>query len=94
VPLVGLELEERLALRSDGLTAGFDANRPVEHEQKHGLLHAMVAERLAGPELDEHRTRRGFSRVQHGRRPRTVRCLDFGQSPVTHEGPFPYLPGQ
>jgi hypothetical protein len=89
VHLIRLEVEERLALRVDGLAAGLDVHRAVEHEQQRGLLHAMVAERLAGPQLDQHRPLRAVSRVQHGRRPRTVRYLDLGQPPVTHEQAFP-----
>ena len=82
--LVRVEVEERPGVRLDRLAGGFDAQRSVEHEEERGLLHAVVAERLAGAELDEDGPLGAFPRVQDDGRPRTVRRLDLGKPPMAH----------
>jgi hypothetical protein len=66
-----------------------DARRPVEHEEQRRLLHAVIAERLAGAQLDEDGPLGAFPRVQDDGRPRTLRCLDLGKPPMAHEWGLP-----
>ncbi len=84
MPLVGVEVKERTGVAGDRLVAGRDAYRPVEHEQERGLLDAVLAECLAGLQLDEDGPLGPLLRMEDDRRPRAVRCLDLGKPPVTH----------
>ena len=77
-------MEERPGVAADRLSAGRDAHRPVEDKEERGLLHAVVAERLAGAELDEDGPLGAFPRVQDDGRPGTVRRLDLGEPPMAH----------
>ena len=86
---VRLEVEERPRDTLDRFVGGFDTHRSVEHEQQCGLLDAVLAESLAAAQLDEDGPLGAILRVQDGGRPRTVRGLDLGQPPVTHERAFP-----
>ena len=74
--LVGVEVEERAGGAVERLVTGRDDHDAAEHEQERGLLDAVLAECLAGLQLDEHCSLGPVLRVQDHRRPRTVRCLD------------------
>ena len=52
------------------------------------LLHLVLAELLAGVELDQHDAALSVLRVEHGRRARALGRLDLVELPVLHERQF------
>jgi hydroxyacylglutathione hydrolase len=78
-------VHERSGFGLHGLFAGVDTHGTIEHQEKRGFLHAVVAERLPGTQLDEDGALGAFSRMQHDGRSRAVGHLDFGKPPDAHE---------
>jgi hypothetical protein len=91
--LVRFELEERPGVGVDRLSTGLDAHGSVEHDKERGLLHAVVAELLAGTERDQDCPLCAFLRMQDDWRPRAMGQLDLVQVPMAHDPALP-APGE
>ena len=77
-------MKERAGVPVHRFVGRLNAHVPVEDEEQRRLLDAVVAERLTGTQLDQDGPLGALPRVEDDRRPRAVRCLDLGKSPVPH----------
>jgi hypothetical protein len=91
--LVRLEVDERSGYGVHGIVARLDTHFSVYDEQERGLLHAVVAERLAGAQSDEDGALGAVPRMEDDGRPGAVRGLDLLELPVAHMHPLPSLRG-
>ncbi len=88
--LARFEMEELTGTGVDRLVTCVDAHDPVDDDEHCRLPHLMLAERLAGAELDQDDALGPIARVDDDGRPRPVRRLDLVELPVTHDGAVPH----
>ncbi len=80
----GLEVEELAGAGVDGFVRCVDAHTALDDDEQTGLPHLMLAERLAGAQLDENDALRAVAGVEDDRRPFPVRSLYLAELPVVH----------
>jgi hypothetical protein len=85
VALARLEVEQLARAGIDRLVGGIDPHGAVDDDEHSRLPHLMLAERLAGAQLDEDDALGSVAGVDDDGRPHPVRRLDLIEFPVAHE---------